>query len=568
MHIRRFRDYRIITKQMIGFGLILFIMVMLNGYFITRVGELKDEIDRLTVARIPRVIAISDINSVTAELRLTQLQLAAATDNAERRQLQERMIALVDRINANRDSYEDLRDEFGEHDVYAAEEAALYDEYDRRWDEYQSLSMDFLALSTVAGSDTAMALLNGAARDVFADVSHGLVELVRVNRQASDLASNRAAEAYHRTRGFAVMLLIISVLVSGGTIAVFIRLMTRPVRLLAAAAGQVAAGNLDVRLPVLSGDEIGQLADSFNDMTGSLRRARDKTEEQARQLHLRHGELQKTYAQLEQKSDRLEKQKSEIEQANRDLELAMAQLRETQEQLLMKEKLASLGDLVAAVAHEINNPVGAILSSTDIARRCLVRLEEDDRSNEERAKSMGVLSENIRVMTTASERIATLVRSLKNFARLDEAQYQRVDIHEGLDASLHLLGSDLMQHISVHREYGELPRVLCYPARLNQVFLNLIKNAAESIRGDGVITIRTLAEQRTIRITISDTGRGIPRANLQRIFDIGLRATGERVRMGSGLGTAYRVIQEHGGQIAIDSELNKGTTVTITLPVR
>lgn len=125
-----------------------------------------------------------------------------------------------------------------------------------------------------------------------------------------------------------------------------------------------------------------------------------------------------------------------------------------------------------------------------------------------------------------------------------------------------------MQHISVRREYGELPRVLCYPARLNQVFLNLIKNAAESIRGDGVITIRTTAEQRTIRITISDTGRGIPRANLQRIFDIGIRATGERVRMGSGLGTAYRVIQEHGGQIAIDSELNKGTTVTITLPVR
>lgn len=566
--INRFRDLKIITKQVIGFGLILFIMVMLNGYFITRVGELKDEIDRLTVARIPRVIAISEINRITAELRMTQLQLTAIGTQSGRRLLQEQMIALVDRINVNRDNYEKLRDEFGEHDVYAAEEAMLYNEYDRQWDSYQELSMDFLSLTMQGRDDRAVALLNGPAWDVFDVMSHGLVELVRVNRQASDLASNRAAEAYHRTRGFALLLLVISILVSGGLVAVFIRLMTRPVRLLSAAAVQVATGNLDVRLPHLSNDEIGRLALSFNDMTESLRRARDKMEVQAEELRLRHEELQKTYEQLEQKSERLARQKSETEQANRDLENALVQLRETQEQLLMKEKMASLGDLVAAVAHEINNPVGAILSSTDIARRCLTRLEAAEADGSSDAATMSVLSENIRVITTASERVSTLVRSLKNFARLDEAQYQRVNIHEGIDASLHLIGSDLMQRVTVVRDYGDLPEVGCYPARLNLVFLNVLKNAAESMRGEGIITITTALDQGAARVTISDTGRGIPSSRLQRIFDIGLHTTGERVRMGSGLGTAYRVIQEHGGQITIDSEVGAGTTVTVTLPLR
>lgn len=568
MTIKKFRDYKIITKQMIGFGLILLIMVMLNGYFITRVGELKNEIDRLTVARIPRVIAISEINSITTELRLTQLQLAAASDTTERRTLQERMIAIVDQINTNRDRYEDLRDEFGEHDVYASEETNLYNTYDRQWDEYQNLSMDFLGLTIAGDAENAVSLLNGSARDVFTGMSHSLVELVRVNRQASDLASNRAAEAYHRTRGFALMLLIVSLLVSGTLVAIFIRLMTRPVRRLAAAAEQVASGNLDVRLDVDSCDEIGQLSESFNDMTDSLRRARDKMEIQAEQLRLRHDELRATYSELEQKSERLEKQKSEIEQANRDLEYALAQLRETQEQLLLKEKMASLGDLVAAVAHEINNPVGAIMSSVDIARRCLARIEENPPDWDGRERSMAILSENVRVITGASDRVATLVRSLKNFARLDEAQYQKVDIHEGIESSLHLLGSDLMKRISVNRDYAELPPVGCYPARLNQVFLNVLKNAAESIRGEGVISIATMQEQSTVRVVITDTGRGIPQANLQRIFDIGLRPSGERIRMGSGLSTAYRVIQEHGGQISIDSEVDRGTTVTIVLPLR
>lgn len=568
MGFRRFKDARIITKQMIGFGMILFIMVLLNGFFITQVGEFKDEIDHLTVARIPRVIAISEINTITTELRMTQLQLAVVSDSTERRQLQDRMIAILDKINTNRDSYEELRAEFGENDAYASEEATLYDEYDRLWDEYQLSTMDFLALTEYGTADSAVALLNGSARDVYSSLSSGLVELVRVNRQASDLASSRSAEAYHRIRGFSLLLLIISLLLSGGWIAVFIRLMTRPVKRLAAAAEQVASGNLDVHLDIDTGDEIGQLAESFNDMTDSLRRARQKTEEQAEQIRLRHEELRTTYEELAVKSEHLAHQKSEIEQANRDLEDALKQLRETQEQLLMKEKMASLGDLVAAVAHEINNPVGAILSSTDIARRCLTRLDDDSFVGEARTKTRALLSDNFRVITDASERVATLVRSLKNFARLDEAQYQKVDIHEGIEASLHLLGSDRMQQITVKRDYANLPPIGCYPGRLNQVFLNLLKNAAESIDGRGEITISTVEDSGTVRITIADTGRGIPQARLQHVFDISIRASGERVRMGSGLGTAYRVIQEHGGQITIDSEVGRGTTVTIILPIR
>lgn len=568
----RFKDLKLGTKQKVGFGSILLLVLITNIFFFSRIDEIKVEVDDLTENRIPRVIAISDINQTTTELRLVQLQLAAAAESELRPDLQLRSIELLDEINDSRDSYESLRgndttgvDSLGEDRVYAA--------YDDLWDDYQQLSLAFYELTDAGRNDEAVVLLNDQGRELFQALSDQLVALVRINRDAADQANVRAQTAYRRTQGGSTVMFIITALVAVGLVLVLSRLITQPVRKLAVVAEQVAGGDLDVRTDVTSRDEIGVLAESFNHMTASLKRARTKTEMQAEELQNRHHELQKTYGQLEEKSRHLEQQKAEIERANLNLEQALHQLQTTQEQLVLKEKMAALGDLVAGVAHEINNPIGAVLSSGDISRRCLDRLDEllaDPSPNnaDAVAKNLHALRENIANTLYGSERVATLVRSLKNFARLDQADFQPVDLHEGIDSSLTLLGSDLTKGLTIEKRYGDLPKVGCYPGQLNQVFMAVLRNAVDATDIGGRISITTESENKTARVKISDTGKGIPPERLERIFDIGFSSSGTRVKMGSGLSSAYAIIQKHDGDIRVESTVGQGTTVTITLPLR
>ena len=171
------------------------------------------------------------------------------------------------------------------------------------------------------------------------------------------------------------------------------------------------------------------------------------------------------------------------------------------------------------------------------------------------------------VIGTGVDRVSEIVRSLRNFSRLDEAEFQRVDIHEGIESTLTLLGAEIGDDISVDREYADLELVYCAPRQLNQVMMHLLKNAIEAIEGPGTITIRTGQTDNRVSIHISDTGKGIPADQLERIFDFDFRATGERMKMGFGLATDYRIIQDHHGEIRIESEIGKGTQVTVSLPI-
>ena len=236
-----------------------------------------------------------------------------------------------------------------------------------------------------------------------------------------------------------------------------------------------------------------------------------------------------------------------------------------------------MGDLVAGIAHEINNPIGVVISAADVSIRCLDKIEsglktgegkEGRRDDKPIPKAFRILKENIKVTVTAGDRIATIVKSLKNFARLDEAEYQKVDIHEGIDSSLTLLGTELTNRIEIKKEYGEIPKIECYPAQLNQVFISLLKNASQAIGDSGTIGIKTFGEENHIHVQISDTGKGIPHDRLNKIFDFGFSADGSRVKMGAGLTTAYNIIQKHNGEIKVTSEVGKGTTFSIILPIK
>jgi signal transduction histidine kinase len=261
----------------------------------------------------------------------------------------------------------------------------------------------------------------------------------------------------------------------------------------------------------------------------------------------------------------------------RELEEANRQMQQAQAHLVRSEKMASLGQLVAGIAHEINTPVGSINSNNDILIRTVSKMREffnceqcpvDVRENPDVVKLMRVLEEINHNNRIACDRIINIIRSLRNFARLDEAERRRVNIHEGLDSSLILVHHQLKNRIEIVRDYGDLPEIECFPNQLNQVFMNLLVNAAQAIPGRGTLTIKTLALGTSeVQVKISDTGVGIPRENMRKIFDPGFTTKGVGVGTGLGLSICFKIIQDHRGRIAVESEVGRGTTFTITLPV-
>lgn len=258
-----------------------------------------------------------------------------------------------------------------------------------------------------------------------------------------------------------------------------------------------------------------------------------------------------------------------------DLEQANRNLIDTQAKLVQSEKMASLGQLVAGIAHEINTPVGAINSMHNTLIRAVNKLKEalekecptEVREAGYIGKTLSIIEEANRVIQNGTERVTTIVRRLRSFARLDEADLKKVDIHEGLEDTLTLIHHEIKHNITVERNYGDLPPIACYPGRLNQVFLNLLNNARQAIKGKGIIGIKTYARDKKIYIEISDTGDGIPAEHLARVFDPGFTTKGVKIGTGLGLSICFQIIEDHKGEIFADSTVGKGTKFTIILPM-
>ncbi len=256
------------------------------------------------------------------------------------------------------------------------------------------------------------------------------------------------------------------------------------------------------------------------------------------------------------------------------LEQAYADLRNTQAELVGSAKMATLGQMVAGIAHEINTPLGALNSNYDVIRRALDRLQDiladevvDPSELEDVRRIVRAIDGVETTNDMAVERMVQLVGSLRSFGRPDRAEIDRVDLHEGIDSTLEILRHEL-KRIEVRREFGELPLVECYPGQLNQVFMNLLVNAVHAMPDGGVIAVRTRAEEGHVVVEVEDTGAGISRANLKRIFEPGFTTKGKRMGMGMGLLIVRQIVDRHGGHIHVESEPGRGTTFTITLPVR
>ena len=218
--------------------------------------------------------------------------------------------------------------------------------------------------------------------------------------------------------------------------------------------------------------------------------------------------------------------------------------------------MASLGQLIAGVAHEINTPVAAIKSNNEIFSRLIEKIDNDN---------LLELFKNINSTDKeAIQRINQIVISLKKFVRLDEAELQLADINKELDLTLDLIRHETKYRITVNREYGEIPQIKCYPNMLNQVFMNILVNACQAIEGDGTITIKTEYKDDKLVISITDTGVGIE--DTDKIFLAGYTTKGVGVGTGLGLAISSKIIDKHKGKIEVRSKKNEGSTFIITIP--
>lgn len=306
--------------------------------------------------------------------------------------------------------------------------------------------------------------------------------------------------------------------------------------------------------------------------------------------------LRRSDAIIEARNRELMVQRDELAREKETIEQLLIDLTNTQAQLIQSEKMASLGQMVAGLAHEINTPLGFVTINVGVIDRNiglfneaimqtseLVSMLENGDLNEalqklddtkcllQRIFDLNLLEKTknrINEATIGLERIRELIINLKNFSRLDEAEMKKVDLKQSIESAL-LITNNLIKHkAEVETHYEENLAVECYPAQLNQVFLNIITNAVQSIPEFGKIAIKTWTENGSVKISIADTGVGIPEANLKRIFEpfFTTKPTGQGT--GLGLSIVYKIIERHDGKIDVKSKVGEGTEFIITLPLR
>lgn len=283
------------------------------------------------------------------------------------------------------------------------------------------------------------------------------------------------------------------------------------------------------------------------------------------------------------------KYKTDLEARNDELVRGKAQLERLQAQVVQNEKMASLGQLAAGIAHEINNPVGFIYGNLDFLSDCvndlikLVKFYDTVRLPNDATESAAALKDEISYETTVDdltgviadcrtgvERVRDIVRNLRTFSRLDEAEFKQTDIHEGIDSTIRLISRYFTGgNISLVREYSDIPLFDAFSAQLNQVWMNLLVNAAQAIgQNAGEVKIVTAADEVSVTVSISDTGNGIDDGHLSRIFDpfFTTKPVGEGT--GLGLSIAFGIVDRHNGRIDVKSEIGVGTTFAVSLPIK
>ncbi|MBD2625975.1 sensor histidine kinase [Trichormus variabilis] len=414
-------------------------------------------------------------------------------------------------------------------------------------------------------------------------------ELIIIIRRA-DIQREQANVSFNNAQKLRVKIILGSILLSSimaAALAFYTTiLITRPLKEVTQTARKITEeSNFKLRANVNSNDEVGTLATSLNrlvewvgDYTQEIELSRKNLEQRVEE---RTQQLQEAQRTLEQR----------VEERTQQLQQTLQELKDTQGQLIQTEKMSSLGEMVAGIAHEINNPVNFIYGNIQCAENYLedlvnlLNLYQEQYPHENLIIEKKIADIDLEFLTEdvskmffsmkiGAQRIREIVLSLRNFSRLDEAEMKDVNIHEGIDNTLLILNHRLNKQIQVIKNYGDLPLIDCYPAQLNQVFMNIISNGIDALieyenKDNKQIFIDTLKlDNNYIKVVIRDNGPGILPEIINKLFDPFF--TTKPVGKGTGLGLSicYQIIEKHQGKIEVISAVAQGTEFVITLPIK
>ncbi len=520
------------TKQLIGFGAILLMLILVYLYSIKKMSDLNDEIIAVSNNWLPRAVALSELNNNTANLRISQFEHAYTFDEEKMREQELEMIELIDQITENIDTYEKLKEESEAQNIYTEAEKNLYRLFTDNWEVYQDLSFEFFVLSRENKKQEAIDLLNNEAKEAALIGGGALEQLVNLCQQESFDAAQRAEKTFRSAKGFTTIIIIGAIILSLYIARKLVNMILRPIKQLRTAAGYISKGDYDIYIDIENNDEMGELSESF--------------------VHMAHS------------------------------------LEEAQNKLVQSEKMASLGQLTAGVAHEINNPVNFVLSNVNPLKRDINDVINVQKKYEEVIKyhnlenqfaeiekfkndldyeyTLNEIDKLLEGIEEGGNRTAEIVKGLRNFSRLDESEMKIANINECVDSTLMMLKNQFKNRIEIEKDFSEVPDIFCYPGKLNQVFMNLLSNAGQAIDGKGKIIIKTWNNDQSIFVSITDDGKGMDENTKSKIFEPFFTTKDVGEGTGLGLSISYGIIQDHNGSIDVKSELKKGTEFIISLP--
>ncbi len=419
----------------------------------------------------------------------------------------------------------------------------------------------------------------------FYQLSDDVTKMVKLANQGQDQAENSLKQAISLYQQITIISLFLSI-VSAIVLASYTsRAISYPIEEVTKVAQQVTEeSNFNLIAPVMTLDEVGVLATSLNCLIQSVAKY-------TQELELARQTLEKR---VEERTEELSQKNQQLQQAHNQLNQTLQNLQKTQAQLIQSEKMSSLGQMVAGIAHEINNPVSFVYSNLEHANNYtqdlirLVHLYQQQYPNptpaiqdETEAIDLEFIKDDLpkllSSMKTGADRISQIVLSLRNFSRLDEAEIKSANLNQGIDSTLLILNHRLNTEIEVIKNYGDLPLVRCYPARLNQVFMNIIVNAIDALEdakkkyknfSPSILIQTETVNVNQVKVRILDNGSGIKLEDKNKLFDPFF--TTKPVGQGTGLGLAicYQIIEKHKGKIEVISEPGQKTEFAITLPIK